>query len=279
MEADFTLVPIGGLGNRINAVCSAIVYCRQKNKSLNIIWFKDKGLNCSAHKLFSLSPELTNVRVHDAGLSDYILRDKPKRSNLHIPVLFQRFLFDRRINDREVFKVVTSFTQADFGELDRFKHIYMISYYRFWQSDDMWRFLVVNPEIQKEADRIISSIGAKRIVSLHIRRTDNTYTIANSPTELFIDAIHKEIETYKDDVAFFLATDSQEEKDRLKQLFGDRIHTRTNKVLRTTPEGIIDAFTELNAMAKTDKIYGSAESSFSNLAHLIGGNEIERLTR
>lgn len=34
MEADFTLVPFGGLGNRMYAICSAIAYCQKNKKSL-----------------------------------------------------------------------------------------------------------------------------------------------------------------------------------------------------------------------------------------------------
>ena len=277
MEADFTLVPIGGLGNRINAICSAIAYCKERNKSLDIIWFKDPGLNCSVKQLMSLNPKLTNVQMHDAGISDFLLRDKPRRRNFRIPKIFQRFLFDRRIYESEVYKVVSSHTKPDFGNIDHYKHIFMVNYWRFWQSEDMWESIVVNPDIKKEVGKIISGIKAKRIVGLHIRRTDNIYSIKESPTELFINKVNDEIEKYQDDVAFFLASDSLEEKDRLKKIFGEKIYTQTHKTSRNTPEGIIDAFTELIALSKTDKIYASSKSSFSELAHFIGQNEFEEL--
>lgn len=75
MEADFTLVPFGGLGNRMYAICSAIAYCQKNKKSLKIIWFRDHNLNCSVSDLFTISAEMEFVDLKDASLMDLILRD------------------------------------------------------------------------------------------------------------------------------------------------------------------------------------------------------------
>lgn len=39
-----TLVPIGGLGNRIEAISSVIAYCHAREIYLEVIWFKDHGI-------------------------------------------------------------------------------------------------------------------------------------------------------------------------------------------------------------------------------------------
>ena len=52
-------------------------------------------------------------------------------------------------------------------------------------------------------------------------------------------------------VNFYLASDSVEEKEQLVSMFGDRIITSWNIVERNTKEGIIDAFVEMSIHALT----------------------------
>jgi len=85
----FTLIPVGGLGNRFEAISSILCFCREKGRNLEIIWFKDRGLNCNFDKLFSIDPKIENVTIRNAKASDFILRDNPRRRNLRIPRLFE----------------------------------------------------------------------------------------------------------------------------------------------------------------------------------------------
>lgn len=275
MEADFTLVPIGGLGNRLYAICSAIAYCRDTNRSLKILWFKDPNLNCPVGELFSVAPGHPKVELKEAGWSDFILRDNPRRRNFRIPKFFQRFLFDRRIYDSEVYRVASIHTQADYGPLDRFKHIFMVSYWHFHTTPDMWRTIVVDPRIEARVREVTRGFTAPRTVGVHIRRTDNTFSIRESPTELFIRRMEEEIERYDGAVAFYLASDSEEVKKELTGRFGARVLTSSQPASRNNKQGIIDAFVELNVLSRTDKIYASSRSSFSELAHYFSGNDFE----
>lgn len=272
-EADFTLIPYGGLGNRINAICSAIVYCRENNKSLRIIWFKDQGLNCAAKDLFSLSQQLINISIKEASFCDYILRDRPRMKNIWIPAFFQAFLYDRRIYEKEAASVFSKKEKADFGPLEKYRHIYMVSYSRLWTSPDMWNYLIPTPGVIEHVDSIISNFG-KNTIGIHIRRSDNIVSIGQSPTNLFIQKMNYEIQN-DPEVRFYLATDSLSEKKDLIEKFGDRIITSANKTNRNTKEGIIEAYIEMLTLSHTRKIYGSAQSSFSELAHLFSGNEFE----
>ena len=155
MEADFTLVPNGGLGNRINAICSAVSYCKQKNKSLKILWFKDKGLNCSFKELFYINPAIKNVKMDDAGFLDLILRDNPRKRNLWIPQIFQYFLYDRRIYIPEVYQAMVTGKKPFFGGIDDYEHLFMVSYWRFWTEKEMWKYIVIAPHIKNKADDIV----------------------------------------------------------------------------------------------------------------------------
>lgn len=276
MEADFTLVPIGGLGNRINAICSAIVYCQQNKKSLKILWFKDHNLNCSIEELFSIDPHLKDVEIKDASFFDFIFRDNPRRRNFWIPKFFQKFLFDRRIYDDEVYQVVSSRVKLDFGLLDVYNHIFLVSYWRFWESPDMWTSLIFKPQINEQVDCVLKEISTDRFVGIHVRRTDHTYSIKESPIELFFEKMDAEITKYKN-VVFYLASDSMEEKIKFKEKYGDRIVTFMQPTSRNNKKGIVDAFVEMVVLSKTDKIYASSKSSFSEVAHFFSNNEFEEL--
>ena len=280
MEADFTLVPIGGLGNRINAICSAITYCNNKNKTLKILWFKDHGLNCSIDELMSIDPRFTNVKMFDARFSDFILRANPRKKNFWIPKLFQYFLFDRRIYLKEFYNVVSVHKKPDFGDIDTKKHIFMVGYWRFYEKPDMWKSIVIAPSIIQKVTEITKSFNDyKRIVGIHIRRTDNTDSIRNSPTDLFVKKIHEEIDMYKEIVRFYLASDSLEEKNKIVGQFGNQlIITSLEQTSRNNKEGIINAFVEMNVLSQTHKIYASFNSSFSEIAHLLSDNEFETLS-
>ena len=41
-----TLIPIGGLANRLRSIASGVALARDYGQTLHIYWFKDAGLNC-----------------------------------------------------------------------------------------------------------------------------------------------------------------------------------------------------------------------------------------
>ena len=84
-----TLVPIGGLGNRIEAISSVIAYCHAREIYLEVIWFKDHGLNCDFDNLFMINKSLKNIEIRNANIGDLFLRDNPRRRNFWIPFLFE----------------------------------------------------------------------------------------------------------------------------------------------------------------------------------------------
>jgi len=280
MEADFTLVPHGGLGNRILAICSVITYCKQHNKSLKIIWFKDQGLNCSVKELMFINPEIENVEMYDAKFTDLILRDNPRRRNLWIPKFFQFFLFDRKIYPDELVQVLCYHTKSDFGDLDKYKHIFMVNWGCFWKEPEMWKAISVTSSIKGKVDEVLKLFnGTKRLIGIHIRQTDHVDAINASPIELFVNKIQEEIDLYKDTVRFYLASDSLHVKNEIVAKFGDKIITSMKQTSRNNKEGIIEAFVEMNVLAQTHKIYASYSSTFSLTAHYLSGNDFEVLVK
>lgn len=266
-DKTFTLVPIGGLGNRLNAIASAIVYCKKTNRKLQIIWFKDSGLNCPYHRLFSIQDRYPWVNIRNATFMDFLLRDNPRKKNFWLPILFQYFIFDKCIYESNVYEVVSAKIKPDFGDIDIYANIFMVSYWRFWTSPDMWHFFNLTPDLLHRVE-VETSAFTPNTIGLHIRRTDNMYSINQSPTELFEDKINEEI-AKNSQVNFYLASDSLEEKKRLIQKFGNRIITSIEKTERNTEKGIVDAFVEMHILSKTKIIYATAKSSFSELASFL----------
>jgi hypothetical protein len=112
----------------------------------------------------------------------------------------------------------------------------------------------------------------KHTVGVHIRRTDNVYSISESPTEVFINRMNDEIQRHPETL-FYLATDSQEEKALLKSIFGKRIITLDKELSRTTPTGIENAVVDLFLLSQTNKIIGSSHSAYTEIAAELSGIE------
>jgi hypothetical protein len=111
-------------------------------------------------------------------------------------------------------------------------------------------------------------------IGLHIRRTDNAESIAKSPTTLFINKVREEIDQHAD-TKVFLATDSMDVKQEFIAAFGTRIITPKEEACRDSISGIRGGVVDLWTLASTQKIYGSAGSSFSPMAASIGGVPLE----
>lgn len=267
-----TLIPIGGLANRIYAITSAIVFCKDYDVKLRIIWFKDKGMGADFHSLFDLSSEVdkSKVEIIDAKWYHYIY-DRPRKRNLWLPFVIQTLCFNFRYYEKNVLKKLNIDKLAEY--IKRNKSIYLVAYYNFYNVEK-FNFLLLKNAISKRVDQIACSFSQKRTIGIHLRRTDNIDSIMNSPLSLFVIRMDQEI-ALNPDIHFYIASDSMNEKLELQKQYGDRIIMSLKEVQRNNKDGIIDALIELYILSRTCKIYGSAHSSFSTLAASIGGVELE----
>lgn len=263
-----TLVPVGGLGNRIEAISSAIAFCTEKEWNLKILWFKDCGLNCGYEKLFSLDLGLRNVDIRNAGGIDLLFKDNPRKRNLWFPYLFEKCYFEKCIYYYDDdFHLEIDYPPFD-NQLDLYSNVYMVSCGLYWKSEHMYDWIRPTVMIEKKIMETIT-LFSSNVIGIHIRRTDNWNTMKYSPTELYIDAMNNEIKQ-DENVCFFLASDSVEEKNRMKNLYGERIITSMKSTNRGTEDGIIDAFTEMNILSRTKKIY-AGDSSFARISSNLSG--------
>ncbi len=262
-----TLIPVGGLANRLFAMTSAMAYCRTNGISLRIYWFKDWGMGADFHRLFILSPEAGAVDIRDGKRHEYYTLDKPRRKNFFLPALWQRGVFNTRIYEKDLYAgnpdaLPDAFAQAG-------AKTYLVHFTKFYEEPGMLHLLQPNAAMQKRIRERIKTF-APYTVGIHIRRTDNVSSIRHSPLTAFIERMEEEIRLHPD-VVFYVATDSEKDKSELMARFGSRLQASPFQADRSNFEGIAEGLTELYALAATRKIYGSFHSSYSRYAAELGG--------
>jgi hypothetical protein len=115
-------------------------------------------------------------------------------------------------------------------------------------------------------------------IGMHIRRTDNIDSIRRSPLELFIEAARQELAEHTD-LTIFLATDSEEVKTVMRSEFAGRVVTSDHEASRDSVAGIREGLADMWTLSRTQRIYGSAGSSFSVMAARVGGVPLHILER
>lgn len=270
-----TFIPVGGLANRMRAIASAFDLCKKTNGSLNVVWIKDWALNSPFYELFEpINDDVISLR--DASTIDKLLLDRPRKKNFYLPRIYQKLIFDSSLYELSITPLCRKgfdFVKWAIGN----KELYLASYTNFMNYDisiisKLFRPL---PEIKKMIDTYTSQFTDDTI-GLHIRRTDNLDSIINSPIELFYNKIDKEIDA-NNAVNFFLATDCEDVKKEMQKRYGSRIICSKEVADRDSIEGIKGAVAEMYVLSSTQKIYGSFQSSYSDMASQISGIPLEIL--
>lgn len=263
-----TLVPVGGLANRMRAVASAYSLCEAVGSRLKVVWFRDWTLNAPFHDIFEpVDKGLMDLR--EATSSDYLVNDRPRRHNLWLPTLPQMLLYSRRIYERSVISLNQQ--GFDFGAWAAGHRCYMSCYHEFGSYPDELYRRIFRP-VRSVMERVDANVRqfSGHTIGMHIRRTDHTESIAKSPTSLFIEAGRRELEAHTD-LKIFLATDDETVKAELRAAFGDRVITSAEAASRGSSDGIRGGLVDMYTLSRTVHIYGSVGSSFSPMAARIGG--------
>ena len=143
------------------------------------------------------------------------------------------------------------------------------------QETENTHFSDISKNIEEKGAYLFRELTGQ-CVGVHVRRTDHTEAIANSPLVLFAERMKKELETAAD-TSFFVATDDKEVRRELKELLPDAklIFPQSDVIDRDSKEGIEEAFIEMLALSKCRKILGSYNSTFSLLPSYIGNIPLE----
>jgi hypothetical protein len=142
------------------------------------------------------------------------------------------------------------------------------SYGRFHQTDEArWlshlRSIKPKALYAKQVDVLFQE---RKMVGVHIRRTDNAHSIRRSPTSAFCAAM----EEYPPTTLFYIATDDEQERKTIEAAFPGRCISQRAPLNRSTLAGIQGGLVDFLALARCSEILGSFASSFSEMAAAYG---------
>jgi hypothetical protein len=254
----------------MRTIASAYAMAQHIGSRLQVVWFQDWALSAPFHALFEPSGLLS---LREATMADKLLYDRARRKNLWLPALPQRMLFEKRLHEDEIWPLMVA--KYDFAQWARQRRCYMSNYMDFYPYDSQLlpQLFVPVADVGRQVAAYRHELGPGRVIGIHIRRTDHVISTEKSPTSLFIDKIRQEVAA-QPDTKVFLASDSEDVKAELKNVFGRRIVTPAAAARRDGIEGIKAGLADMYTLASTSKIYGSLGSTFSKMAARIGGIEL-----
>lgn len=253
--------PEGGLCNRMRSIVSAYSYARDNNYEMVIIWPRKEELNCKFQELFNpiylnnkkvkvinlpyVGPGIVN-KGHNT-ISEIVKNKYKRKCNIY---------FDQLIDC----SVNNSF--------------YIKSFEEWYKNNNTYNIFSLNKKINEKLNNFKKQFSPS-MVGVHIRRTDNIISINSSPTELYIKKMTEMLNENKAR-KFFLASDDENEINKLKTVFGNEMILSQSNIdrRRNNSNGIKDALLDLYLLANTELIIGSYYSSFTDVAAAINQKQL-----
>lgn len=271
IKKEVCLIPVGGLANRMRAIVSVLNACEKAGVKLRIIWFRNRELNAPFFSLFNPLRH-QNVMVKEADWLDFFRYYRPVKKNMWLSKFYLRSHFDRIVDRLGCIPIVRN-EQTLVSIICETNRLYIESCYDMGNYRNIGNIMSPNRRLSRRMDDFVGANFGVRTIGIHIRRTDNAESIQSSPLSLFIEAVKREI-GIDENVRFFVASDSDTDKQELLDKFGDRIITTFESCDRNSRQGIENGLTDLYLLSRTCKIYGCAGSSFTEVASLIGNIEL-----
>ena len=270
-EPMIIIEPCAGLGNRLLGLGSAYAVAKKLDRKLVVMWKREVGCNIRFQELFDLPFEV--VEISENGLKKepvaQILGDRAKKKWRNSADRFLECDEVEKIKEREGYEGL-------FRLIEQTPVIYLKAFGPICEvTAESYSFVKPSKNIEEKGAYLFRELTGQ-CVGVHVRRTDHTEAIANSPLALFAERMKKELETAAD-ISFFVATDDKEVRRELKELLPDAklIFPQSEVIDRDSKEGIEEAFIEMLALSKCRKILGSYNSTFSLLPSYIGNIPLE----
>lgn len=255
--------PMGGLCNRLRTIDSAVALGHDIDLPVHVLWHINRRVGSSFSDLFQMPEEIYRMEEFTGG---YL---KLKR------IKIRRALDVRRPRSYCLQADIKELLDQDF-DFRQFSHrnrLHFKTFERFFRPYGIKRLFRPIPAIQQVIDNRCGDF--ENCVGVHIRRTDHRISMKYSPTSMFIDRMKNELQQTDCDM-FFVATDDESVEELLKRTFGDRVIAHPKKCRsRDNSQAIEDAVIDLFCLSRTNRIIGSAFSSFTQMAAEIEGIPME----
>jgi hypothetical protein len=250
---------------------SALAISRKIGTDLEIVWVKDLKLNAWFTDIFQL-PEYEGVRIYQPKFSLFTL---PFTYRFPLYMGMIKYIFKLKY-DRS-FILNKSTPEIDINSINLNQKIFIAAFNDFYPAEFDNNFFKPADILQNQIDSLSNTFNDSTY-GIHIRRTDNPLSINSSPTDLFEREMNQIIADDKN-AKFFVASDSDAEKKRLINKYGDRILTLFCNTSRQSTEGMKNAVIDLYTLSRTKMILGSYWSSFSDIAAAIGNIPLKIIKR
>lgn len=254
-----------GLCNRMRGISSVYQFARRTKQPLTIIWPNNHECNCPFEKLFTLKGDMPVRFITISYLRNFRLRRWKERV---LTALIRKKCQEQFIDD-EVYEDKEILTERSC----KAKNTFITSAAYWYVSENPFEIFEPVENIQESVREICRKLDGGYSVGVHLRRADHKISIEESTTEKFIDRMKEEI-LRNPEVKFYVASDDNKEKKRLKEIFGERIVMQEKwELSRESEQGMVGAVVDLYVLASTDKILASSESSYSETAAQIKNNQ------
>lgn len=268
-----TLVPQGGLCNRLRAMLSAVSLVEENriDAHIRVAWSADAECAARFDQLFEPYPAACLT------IGQRRWTDRPvTRRNLHWPALVRSLFYTAQYRNRPpIIEDLSDLLPQKAATVPATSAaVYVSTGHAFCAYSPQYvRRLRPLPHLQQRIETLSAHFDSHTI-GIHIRRTDHTTAIAESPDALFEATIARCIAA--DPAAhFFLATDDAALKQRLIDRFPKRISTQQCRGTRADLQGMEEAVVDLWTLARTSRILGSFWSSYTDTAAELGGIPLE----
>lgn len=263
--------PCAGLGNRLLGLGSAYAVAQKLNRKLVVMWKREVGCNVKSSELFELPMEVVEISENGwkKGPMEHFRSNRVKKKYRGMAT---RFL---ECDDVERIKAEGGYEEL-LRVIEKEPVIYIKSFGPICEIDaSCYTFLKPSAGIEKKGAQLLGQLDA-HTVGVHVRRTDHTEAIANSPLALFAERMKAELAA-DSETNFFVATDDETVKKELRELLPEvkLIFNESGIIDRNSREGLEDALIEMLALSRGKKILGSYNSTFSLLPSYIGDIPLE----
>lgn len=258
--------PCAGLGNRLLGLASAHTVAERLGRELVVMWKREVGCNVRADELFDLPMQV--VEISENGYKkEPIAQWKGDRVKKQWRQKAARFF---SCDDVEQIKQEQGY-EALYRMIEQEPVVYIKAFGPICELGAQdYSFLKPAAGIAEKGAELFAKLDG-HTVGVHVRRTDHTEAIANSPIDVFAEKMQQELDA-DENTKFFVATDDAKVREELRQKLPQTtlIFPEAGIIDRNSREGLEDALIEMLALSKCTKIIGSYNSTFSLLPSYIG---------
>lgn len=255
-----TVLPEGGLCNRMRVVASAWLLATAAGQSMRVIWYRTPDFNSRFDEIFA-THSLPFEIIERSGMS------MPQRALFRASEYFAAMRGETVFNHENTrpgqFNIENALTMLH----GRNGFIHTNS--RLSVASGMFSLFM---PVGYAAERIAElRPRLERSVGVHVRGTDNVKAKAESPLTSFIALMNTE-RLSSPATDFFIATDEPAALAALKREFGESAWEYPKRAYaRNDQFAITDAVVDLFALGACNKLFGSYWSSFTDTASELHG--------